>query len=106
MSSIFGGMDEIVQNRELLDFILPVLRNDVMLVETYSHKHAILSLSCPVSVFNGKMDKLVQENDCNRWAECSSGDYSIHEYDDGHFFIRTFKEEIVSYINKVLNNLH
>jgi len=102
LSSMFRSTDGLLQHRDFLNIIMPVIRNDIKLVETYRHNHDILHLHCSVTSMTGIKDPLVTSDDCKKWAQCTSGPFFIREFDDGHFFINSHKEEVISYINEVL----
>ena len=103
VSSTGGTIKELFQNPELLELFLPVLRNDYKLVETYSHNHDILQLSCPISVLHGKKDHLINKADMKMWQKCTTASCSFQAFDGNHFFINSHREEIIKYINMVLD---
>jgi surfactin synthase thioesterase subunit len=102
ISSTFGTMDGLLENRDFLEFFLPLIRSDIKLVETYRHPLEILRLHCPVTFMTGIRDSLVASEDCQLWEKCTSGPFSVLKFDDGHFFIRKYIEDIVGYINDIL----
>jgi surfactin synthase thioesterase subunit len=102
LSTTFGEMDGLLENEDFLEYYLPLIRSDVKLVETYKHTEEIIKLHCPVTFMTGIWDSLVADEDCQLWEKCTSGPFSVLRFDDGHFFIRKFKEDIIEYINSVL----
>ncbi len=97
-----GTNKEVVNNKELLDLFLPILRSDYKLVETYKHSGSILSLNCDITVLNGKYDNCIIGKDINRWREYTNKTCSFYEFEDGHFFINKFKEDVIGIINSEL----
>ncbi|WP_010249068.1 thioesterase II family protein [Acetivibrio cellulolyticus] len=102
ISSLGGTNQEVLENKELLDLFLPVLRADYKLVETYKHNGSILKLNCDISVLSGKYDDYVEGKSVERWQECTNKNCKFYEFDDGHFFINKCKEGVIAVINKTL----
>lgn len=97
-----GTNKEVMENTELVNLFLPIIRSDYKLVETYTHDRDILKLNCDITVLNGKYDDYVKVQDARRWQECTNNDFKLYEFDDGHFFINTYTEEVVNIINNTL----
>jgi len=93
-----GTNQEVTKNKELLDLFLPILRSDYKLVETYRHE-GDSKVDCDITVLNGKYDNLVIEKGVERWQEYTTNTCSFYEFEDGHFFINKFKEEVINIIN-------
>lgn len=105
-----GGTDQkVIENKELFNLFMPILRNDFKLVETYKHSGNILKLNCDITVLNGKYDDYIINKDVKRWSECTDKECNFYEFDSGHFFINEYKEAVVNVINNTLfsdKNLH
>ncbi len=100
-----GGMDnEVLENKEILELFLPILRSDYKLVDTYRHNGSIAKFNCDITVLNGNSDKYIEGKEVNRWRECTINNCWFYEFDDGHFFINKYKEEVAAVINKMLLN--
>ncbi len=63
-----GTPEEILQNVELLQLLIPALRADFEVVGTYSHA-AEAPLDCPISVFGGREDSEVSEEELENWRD-------------------------------------
>lgn len=98
-----GGMnEEILNNREVMSFFLPIIRADYKMVELYKYIDDGFRFNCDITVLNGKYDELVDENEVSRWKECTNKNCSFYEFYGGHFFINEFKEEVIEIINEKL----
>jgi len=97
--------DEVLENDELMELFLPMLRADFKLSDTHQFNHDC-SLEASASLFWGKQDEDVPLNDVLAWKEVISGETSLVEFDDGHFFITSqetrFLNEIKQLIKKVI----
>jgi surfactin synthase thioesterase subunit len=97
-----GTNQEVLNNKELLDLFLPVLRSDYRLVETYKHQSSILKLNCDISVLYGKHDHYVEKKDLLEWQQCTNKSCRFYEFDDGHFFINKHRQDVMDLINNTL----
>lgn len=82
----YGGLpDGILESRPVLDFLLPVIRADLRLVETYvapSHGR----LKADVTLLRGRGDDITAE-EMHAWRERVDGEVRYLEFEGGHFFI-------------------
>jgi medium-chain acyl-[acyl-carrier-protein] hydrolase len=99
-----SAAEELLSNKAVMAHILPVLRNDYKIVETYRHGPNKLMLGCNITVLHGKLDPLVSRTEAGRWRECTTGSCAFNEINDGHFFVNRHRQEIISLINATLVN--
>lgn len=99
----YGGTPkEIFDNKELAQLFVPILRADYKIIELYKFNGDFVKFKCPIAVLSGKDDKIVDRSDLDEWQEYSEQKISIYEFNEGHFFINIFTEEIADIINKSL----
>lgn len=100
---VYSGIDEdILNNDELLQILLPIIKSDFSISETYYYKSSS-SLSFDILVLSGKDDKTVSENEVQAWSEHTSGKFKHLAFPGGHFFIKEHQEEILRLINQIGN---
>lgn len=103
MVYIYGGTTPtIMQNDELRNLFLPILRSDFKITESYVWKERKAKIQCPITVTNGKSDTSVAHADMNHWKECTENVCSIYECYGDHFFLIQNPEKMTSIINKQL----
>ena len=83
-----GTPDRVLQDKELLQFVLPALRADFAVVETYRYTPGE-RLDCPLSAFGGRADGAVRFAELAGWSDqvratsgcrCSPGiDFFLHD---------------------------
>jgi medium-chain acyl-[acyl-carrier-protein] hydrolase len=83
-----GTPEEALNNRELLDLILPILRADFELNDTFVIRPDRPPLACPVYAFGGRGDTEVAEADLDAWRHVTSCEFRLRMFDGGHFFLR------------------
>jgi medium-chain acyl-[acyl-carrier-protein] hydrolase len=85
MRRINGTPAEILDCSELMDLMLPTLRADFTLCETYVYRPGP-PLRCPISAFGGVDDSLVPREDLLAWQEHTQGSFAVRFMAGGHFF--------------------
>jgi medium-chain acyl-[acyl-carrier-protein] hydrolase len=83
-----GTPREILEHPELMQLILPLLRADFAVCQTYIYKPEP-PLSCPISVFGGLQDHPVTRDDVEAWREQTTAAFSLRMFPGDHFFLQT-----------------
>jgi medium-chain acyl-[acyl-carrier-protein] hydrolase len=81
-----GTPEEILQNSELMKVLLPTLRADFALHETYIYSSGA-ALQCPISAFGGINDPEVSYNDLELWQEQTAKGFKTRMLPGDHFYI-------------------
>lgn len=98
-----GTPKEVLENPELLELFMDLLRADFELVDTYEY-HPAEPLSCPITVYGGLHDKEVSAETCNAWKEQTSASFDVRMVSGDHFFIRNPIQDFMSaFRSDVLN---
>src|SRR5215471_18204444 len=83
-----GGIpDAILSAPELLELLLPVVRADISLVDSYSHRQES-PLDCPIAGFGGISDPTVGHDDLLAWREHTAAQFECDMLPGGHFFVK------------------
>lgn len=90
-----GTPDEVLQHEELMELLLPVLRNDFTLVETYSYKEEP-PLNCSLSAFGGLQDHKVHSDEVKAWAEQTKNTFRVRMFPGDHFFLHQHRTQLLS----------
>lgn len=96
-----GTPAEILDCGELMDLMLPTLRADFSLCETYVYRPG-LPLNCPISAFGGSEDPLVSRDDLAGWHEQTNGSFALRLFPGGHFFVQ---EEGSAFLQAMVSDL-
>jgi medium-chain acyl-[acyl-carrier-protein] hydrolase len=85
----YGGIpDAVLAEPELVKLILPTLRADFEMLNTYRWSSPGSSLfSIPVIVYGGTRDSYAKRSELAAWQQCSSGSFTLRLFVGGHFFI-------------------
>jgi len=79
---------ELLSNKELMDIVLPALRADFALFESYRYLSGP-PLNCPISTFGGLSDNRVNHDDLEAWRDQTTLSFSIRMFPGDHFFLKS-----------------
>jgi medium-chain acyl-[acyl-carrier-protein] hydrolase len=85
-----GLPDELLNDPEMLELFLPILRADITVIETYRFPHGDPSrgpLPCPITAFSGASDKSVSYESLLAWQRHTSAAFDAHRLPGGHFYL-------------------
>lgn len=98
----FGGTSkEVLQNKELVKLILPTLRVDFSVYDTYTYTSAPV-LDCPVSAYGGLQDTRATQECIAAWHEQTGSTFSLRMFPGGHFFMQTAQDSFLSALAQTL----
>ena len=83
-----GTPEVVLNNNELMELLLPILRADFAVLENY-HYTPEAPLNCPISVFGGLQDPEVHLEQLEAWREQTVGSFSLKMLTGDHFFIHS-----------------
>jgi medium-chain acyl-[acyl-carrier-protein] hydrolase len=81
-----GTPVEALQNDELLNLMLPTIRADLELWDTYEY-HPEFLLECPMTIYGGREDQEVEAERLAAWREMTVGACEIRMFPGGHFYL-------------------
>jgi surfactin synthase thioesterase subunit len=90
-----GTPPEVLSNDEFMALLLPTLRADLEVCETYTYIEAT-PLSCPIVAYGGAADPDVTEEDIKAWAQHTTGPFAYAMLPGGHFFIDQRRRELLT----------
>ncbi|MEH2439517.1 thioesterase II family protein [Nostoc sp.] len=101
LRSLNGTPKAVLENPELMQIFLPVLRADFAVIETYIYTQK-QPLECPITVFGGLEDQEVSHEALQAWREQTIAAFSLHQFNSGHFFIHSHQELLFKLISQEL----
>ncbi|MFL5654926.1 MAG: thioesterase II family protein [Ktedonobacteraceae bacterium] len=101
-----GTPEEVLQTTELLQLLIPFLRADFALCETYLYTPGE-ALTCPVSVFGGLQDEEVSRDMLTAWREQTRGSFKLRLFVGDHFFLHAARASLLqALLQDLFNYLH
>lgn len=103
-----GTPEAVLQHAELRALMLPILRNDFALNDSYGY-HTEAPLDCPLSAFGGLRDPTLTQADLDAWRMHTSRRFSLRMLPGDHFFLQqaqptlltTLAADLAEHINKI-----
>jgi surfactin synthase thioesterase subunit len=92
----------LLENAEFMQFMLPVLRADFALRETYVYSTEP-PLDCFISGFGGLQDQRVSRSDLEAWRDQTSGSFSLRMFPGDHFFLNTAQPLLLHALSRDLS---
>jgi surfactin synthase thioesterase subunit len=89
--------EEILDHDELLRLVLPTLRADFRLYQTYRFRRGE-PLRCPIAVFGGEGDHLVGYDALAGWRQHTVAGCTVRLFPGGHFFLRDGRDRVLEAI--------
>ena len=98
----FGGTPpEVLAEPELVRLILPVLRADFALVETYKYEREE-PLRCGISAYGGAEDRDVSQDDLSWWRAETRAPFQLRIFPGGHFFVQSARQAVAREVEATL----
>ncbi len=101
-----GIPQEIQSHSEMRRLVLPPLRADLILDETYTYSPGP-PLDCPILACGARNDLEAPLPAMQEWESCTRSSFVFRTFEGGHFFIHTsgalFISEVASFLQNVLH---
>jgi surfactin synthase thioesterase subunit len=90
-----GTARELLENTETLAVILPLMRADFAVCETYTYTPEP-PLDVSISIFGGKEDQTVNWQELDAWQKHTCGVFLHHMFPGNHFFLHNQEDLLLS----------
>lgn len=101
----YGGTPEaVLQDKEAIGYLLPIIREDLAVAEHYYHAPSA-PLRCPITAIAGRSDVLADVPDVAAWSKHTQASFAFHQMDGGHFFMHEHAAAMAAIIRR-LTDLH
>jgi medium-chain acyl-[acyl-carrier-protein] hydrolase len=97
-----GTPKEVLENEELMHMMIPILRADFKLCQTYQYSKEP-PFECPISVFGGLQDLEVSRERLEGWREHTTGAFSLLMLPGDHFFLHAATKSMLQSISDDLS---
>jgi medium-chain acyl-[acyl-carrier-protein] hydrolase len=99
-----GTPQELLEHPELMQLILPLLRADFEMIQTYQYA-AGQPLKCPITAFGGLQDYEVRREHLEGWREQTTDAFTFRLFPGDHFFIHSSQSLILRVLAQDLYHL-
>ena len=102
LKQLKGTPQAVLENAELMELMLPALRADFELDETYRHRVDDLPLDCPLTAFGGMEDVDVPRVELEAWRDVTRSRFRLKLFRGDHFFLHRESEALSAAIAEAL----
>lgn len=92
-----GTPAEVFAHPELLEVVLPTLRADFQMAETYAPSGGE-RLACPVVALGASEDDRVSVATLDPWREVTTGPFTLAMLPGDHFYLKTHRDRLLDLI--------
>jgi medium-chain acyl-[acyl-carrier-protein] hydrolase len=92
---------EVLDHPELMKLMLPLLRADFELAETYVYRSE-LPLDVPISAYGGLQDHDTTEEELKGWREQTAARFKLQMFPGDHFFLHAAQADLAGEIYREL----
>ncbi len=92
-----GTPESVLQNHELLELLLPSIRADFAVQESYRY-YQRPRLACPILALCGERDRDAGPTIVNGWAVYTLAQFQVFSFPGDHFFIWQHQEKIMQVV--------
>lgn len=98
----FNGTPEaVLENAELMQLLLPTLRADFAVLETYVYTPEP-PLECPITTFGGLSDRVASRDELEAWRDQTSAAFSVQMFPGDHFFVHSAQPLLLQALSREL----
>lgn len=101
VNKLGGVADEILNNQQLIQLLLPTLRADALLTENYRYQPEP-PLPCSVTVYAGIDDPLAPPSLVGCWSKHTTRRFAFHVFPGGHFFLGSSEPDFLRSLSNEL----
>lgn len=101
----YGGIpQEVLEEPELLKLLIPALRADLTMNETYGYVEKE-PLACPIYAYGGLQDARVSRADLDAWQRETRDTFIVRMFPGGHFFIQSARDRVLQELSEDLQQV-
>ncbi len=102
ITEYYGGVPaQVRESPDLMELVLPVLRADMTVFETYAYSPEA-PLDCPIMVMGARDDATVSDEALEEWQAQTVRPLVMRWFTGGHFFINSAGSELVGALGPAL----
>jgi medium-chain acyl-[acyl-carrier-protein] hydrolase len=106
LQQLNGIPSELLQQDDVLQMLLPMLRADFEAMERYIYTSDNSPLRCPIVAFGGLDDVRVSRERVEGWGLHTNATFSSQYFPGDHFFINTARDSVIASIVAEVTSSH
>jgi medium-chain acyl-[acyl-carrier-protein] hydrolase len=107
LTRLGGTPKEVLEDKDMVAMMLPLMRADVSLFETRAYTPDA-PLTCPITVFGSMEDNRTNSDELALWQQQTQADFDMHSFSGGHFFLKIneHRNSMLKTISRVVMTSH
>jgi medium-chain acyl-[acyl-carrier-protein] hydrolase len=101
MGRLHGSSDGLLQDAEVRACMLPLIRADFAVCETYVYEPDA-PLECPILAIGGSGDPHVSRTELEAWREHTRAGFALRQLHGGHFYLHTARSTLLRHLGTEL----
>jgi medium-chain acyl-[acyl-carrier-protein] hydrolase len=97
MRFVDGTSEAILQSPKWINYLLPILRADLLMCETYNYTDEE-PLNCPISAFGSYSDQVVSQEEVTGWNVQTNNLFKLQMFSGNHFFLHNARTDLLQAI--------
>jgi medium-chain acyl-[acyl-carrier-protein] hydrolase len=98
LRNLNGTPREVLDHPELMELMIPLLRADFALIQTYAYSPEP-PLNIPITVFGGTEDTEVAQQHLEAWREQTNSSFALRMLSGDHFFLLNAESQLLSLLD-------
>jgi surfactin synthase thioesterase subunit len=101
VAELSGTPREVLAHPGMLDYLLPILRADFGVCETYEHTPRP-PLTVPITALGGVDDEILAGGGLAAWGELTTSDTVVRHFAGGHFYLHEHLDDVIATVASAL----
>jgi medium-chain acyl-[acyl-carrier-protein] hydrolase len=98
-----GTPKEAIENPELMQLMIPALRADIAVYQTYRYVPGP-RLTCPITALSGLEDERISLNHLEAWRDLTSASFTVQMFHGDHFFLHPSEADVLQCLSTHLKS--
>lgn len=94
-----GIPDQVLYSGEMMRMVLPILKADLGIMESFPLSGGCEPLPIPITAFGGTKDDMVSPEEIAGWRDYTTSSYSQIILPGGHYFLHSEHDTLMRHIN-------
>ena len=103
LATLNGTPKEVLANPELMQLMLPALRADFKIIDTYCNKNKLVTPT-RLTVLAGDQDNEVEQEELEGWFQLFESNTGINWISGDHFFVDKNRDDTLNVVNRVIQS--
>ncbi|BAZ22553.1 thioesterase [Kalymmatonema gypsitolerans NIES-4073] len=99
-----GTPEAVLQNAELMQLLVPILRADFAVLETYVYTTEP-PLNCPITAYGGSEDEEASYDELQAWQKQTNATFSLQMFTGDHFFLHSAQSLLLQSLSQELHRI-